>query len=196
MMMSSGRPSSSSWNRRTGCPMHAFSLVVCRHPLEKHKWLAVEETKQRGWWLPGGFVEPGDDHVTTAIKETQEEAGINVEIKGILRIENEMNAQGGGRQRVIFYAEPVDPYTHQAPKSVPDKESIQAAWLTVEELRQKQKHKPAQGGLRGNELLDWAVYIENGGTIYPLDVLATEHTPVPVPTAVVAKKQKETTGTT
>ena len=74
------------------------------------------------------------------LKETQEEAGVNVQIKGILRIENEMT-QYGGRQRVIFYAEPVDPCQAATPKSVADKESIQAAWLTVAELQQKQKYQ-------------------------------------------------------
>lgn len=164
------------WNRDTGCPLHAFSLVVCRHP-ETKLWLAVEEINHRGWWLPGGFVECGDNHITTAIKETREEAGLTVKLKGILRVENEMTRHGG-RQRVIFYAEPMDPT--QPPKSTPDSESVRAAWLSRQELYEKSKLKPPQG-LRGRELLDWATYLESGGTIYPLQILATEHDPVPQP---------------
>ena len=155
--------------------MHAFSLVVCRHP-NTQKWLAVEETKSRGWWLPGGFVECGENHTTAAVRETKEEAGIDIVLKGILRVENEMN-QHAGRQRVIFFAEPLDPT--QEPKVVPDKESLGAKWMTVKELEEKDQLKPAGGGLRGRELLDWASYIENGGTVYPLALLSTEHTPVP-----------------
>ena len=162
------------WNRETGCPTHCFSLVVCRHPISK-KWLAVKECRNRGWWLPGGFVECGDDFVKAAHRETQEEAGMDIELRGILRIESSMRHHGG-RQRVIFYAEPRD--INQVPKQVPDEESEGAAWLTLEELKAKQGVPPPEG-LRGNELLDWANYIESGGTIYPLDVFTTEHTPVP-----------------
>lgn len=170
-----------SWDRETGCPMHAFSLVVCRHPQSK-LWLAVEENDNRGWWLPGGFVECGDNHFNTAVKETEEEAGIRVELKGILRIENEMT-QHGGRQRVVFYAEPSD--LEQTPKTVADKESLRAAWLNTDELEQKSKSPPPEG-LRGRELLDWATYIECGGTIYPLSLLATEQTPIPTGAQTVA----------
>uniref|UniRef100_A0A7R9VTH8 Nudix hydrolase domain-containing protein n=1 Tax=Pseudictyota dubia TaxID=2749911 RepID=A0A7R9VTH8_9STRA len=154
--------------------MHAFSLVVCRHP-STGLWLAVEENKFRGWWLPGGFVECGDDHFDTAIKETQEEAGIDVTLKGILRVENSMTSVGG-RQRVVFYAEPADP--GQKPKDKPDRESRGARWMGTDELKEKSKIEPPEG-LRGTELLDWARYIEGGGTIYPLDLLTTEEAPVP-----------------
>ena len=167
------------WNRATGCPMHSFSLVVCRHPVT-NRWLAVHETKNRGWWLPGGFVECGDDHFSAAVRETKEEAGITVTLQGILRIENEMT-RVGGRQRVIFYAEPSPSEPEQQPKHVPDNESLGAAWLSVQELEVKREIAPADGGLRGTELLHWAKYIENGGKIYPLDVFTAEHTPIPAP---------------
>ena len=64
--------------------MRCFSLVVCRESATSNRWLAVEENKNRGWWLPGGFVECGDDHLSTAIKETLEEAGVKVTLKGVL----------------------------------------------------------------------------------------------------------------
>jgi 8-oxo-dGTP pyrophosphatase MutT (NUDIX family) len=109
------------------------------------------------------------------VRETLEEAGVDVILKGILRVENSMG-NDGGRQRVIFYAEPKDP--NQTPKQTPDKESLGAAWLSLEELKAKKNISPPEG-LRGEELLDWGTYIESGGTIYPLDVFATELTPVP-----------------
>ena len=170
-----------SWNRSSGCPTHNFSLVVCKHPTATNPslWLAVEECKDRGWWLPGGFVENGgDDFYSTAIKETLEEAGIRIEIKGILRVEHTMSfRRDGARQRVIFYAEPKDP-TQITPKSVPDDESLRAEWISIEELREKSK-LPPPNGLRGKELLHWATYLENGGTIYPTSIVTTEHVPVP-----------------
>jgi len=45
-----------SWNRSTGCPTHCFTLIVIRHPgpgEREGKYLAVEESRNRGWWLPG-----------------------------------------------------------------------------------------------------------------------------------------------
>ena len=163
------------WSRSTGCPFHCFSVVVCRHPITK-LWLAVEENKQRGWWLPGGFVENGDDHFSTAIKETQEEAGIDITLKGILRVENTMTRKGG-RQRVIFYAEPSDP--NQTPKQEADEESVRAVWMSVDQLQDKSNCAPPKG-LRGTELLDWAKYIEAGGTIYPMQILTTEKARIPL----------------
>lgn len=170
------------WNRESGCRLHSFSLVVvCRDGLESNpkQWLAVIETQNRGIWLPAGGVEPTDEnhYVTAACRETKEEAGIDVELKGVLRIETTPSRRHGAvRQRVIFYAEPVD--RNQAPKSVPDKESMGAVWLTLEELKEMHSLPPPRG-LRGPELYEWANYIENGGTIYPLDILASEETPVP-----------------
>lgn len=127
--------------------------------------------------VPGGFVDNTDSngHFTAAIRETREEAGIDVKLLGILRIENQMNRYHG-RQRVIFYGEPIDPT--QSPKSISDKESVSAAWLSLDELEEKGKLRPPHG-LRGKELLVWARYIENGGTIYPLNLFAHETDTVP-----------------
>jgi 8-oxo-dGTP pyrophosphatase MutT (NUDIX family) len=161
------------WNRETGCPTWGFSLVVCRHP--DGRFLAVQETRGRGWWLPGGFVEPGDDYLSTAIKETQEEAGLQVQIKGLLRIECVMNAIGA-RQRMIFYAEPVDP--NQPPKTIADEESLSAAWLSLADLRKKSLAFPPMG-LRGPELLQWGEYLENGGPIYPLGLYSLSESDKP-----------------
>ena len=115
------------WTRSTGCPTHYFTLVVVFHP-KSRKWLAVEETRERGWWLPGGFVECGDNHLTTAIKETKEEAGIDINIVGLLTVQSGIQKHGA-RQRVIYLAVPKD--LNQAPKSVADEESKSAKWVTT-----------------------------------------------------------------
>ena len=157
------------WTRQTGCPTHNFSLVVVRKTDDKGKdlFLAVEESRNRGWWLPGGFVECGDNFVSTASKETREEAGLDIKLLGILAVQSSLNKYMG-RQRVIFLAEPADP--KQAPKSVPDEESKGAAWMTVEELEKKSDLSPPEG-LRSDELLVWAKYLLNGGPVYPLGLL-------------------------
>jgi hypothetical protein len=65
--------------------------------------------------------------------------------------------------RVIFYAEPAD--RNQTPKQFPDKESEEARWVTIEDLKALGFQEP---GLRGDELVEWGTYIENGGHIAPL----------------------------
>lgn len=108
-----------------------FSLVVCRHP--DGRFLAVKETKGRGWWLPAGHVDAGQNFVEAALRETVEEAGLEVNLKGVLAVEHTLCSNTTARMRVIFYAEPADP--HAIPKTIPDKESECAAWLSLSHLQ-------------------------------------------------------------
>eukprot|EP01135_Chromosphaera_perkinsii_P006315 Nk52_evm44s485 gene=Nk52_evmTU44s485 len=144
---------------------YGFALVVAKNRFGKY--LAVEETKDRGWWLPGGFVEVGETFQQAAVRETMEEAGIPVQMVGVLRVEHTVQSSHN-RLRVIFFANPTD---GREPKQVPDEESLGARWVTLEELSQLR--------LRSNELLKWAQYIENGGQIYPPSIFTTESQPIP-----------------
>ena len=148
-----------------------FALVVCRN--EEGKWLAVNETKKRGWWLPGGFVEPGESFEDAAIRECLEESHIEIRLEGVLRVEFSP-AGKEARMRVIFYGVPTR--SGQVPKSVPDKESQEARWVTRQELEELGQMKV---GLRGPELLSWSWYVENGGAVYPLSILSRESTNIP-----------------
>lgn len=99
--------------------------------------------------------------VQAAYREALEEAGIGLRLEGVLRVEHGLtNPPLKGRLRVVFYGEPIHP---DAPlKAVPDEESRSARWCSIEELRALP--------LRAKDLLYWAEYLENGGTIYPLTV--------------------------
>lgn len=122
-------------------------------------------------------MEPAESFVAAAIRETQEEAGIDVELTGVLRVEH-TPLGGEDRIRVIFAAKPKDEL--QAPKSVPDHESNGAAWVTLAEFLSKPRK-------RGMELMEWGRYIEEGGPVFPLDVLALENDAVPQPAEVADK---------
>ena len=50
--------------------------------------MAVNETRNRGWWLPGGHVDRGDDFVSSAHRETQEEGGIDIVLTGVLQVQH------------------------------------------------------------------------------------------------------------
>lgn len=58
-------------------------------------------------------------------------------------------------------------------KKVADKKSQEAKWVTLKEL--VQIGKTDKNGLRGDELLEWGTYLENGGQIYPLSMFGYEN---------------------
>ena len=84
-----------------------FALVICRNP-KTGQYLAVNETKNRGWWIPGGAVDAGETFRTAAIRECIEEAAIQIDIKGVIKVEHFSSYNNIFKMRVIFYAEPKD----------------------------------------------------------------------------------------
>jgi 8-oxo-dGTP pyrophosphatase MutT (NUDIX family) len=135
--------------------LYNFSLVICRHP-HTGKFLLCQEFANQGYWCPGGAVDPGETLTTAAVRETIEEAGIEVELKGILGVEynpvgiSQRTQNHIIRLRVIFYAEPTQSKgMSQLPKSSPDYESAGACWCSYEEIQSDIK-------LRGNEPKRWS----------------------------------------
>ena len=145
---------------RTPIPTWYFALVVVRRA---NRFLMVHERKHgQLWYLPAGRVEAGETCVMAAVRETFEETGIAVRLVGILRVEHSPGPRAA-RLRVVFLAEPVD---DTLPKSDPDDESLEAAWVTLEELDRYP--------LRGDEVRDIFAYVEAGGPIYPVSLLQQE----------------------
>ncbi|KAI8853629.1 NUDIX hydrolase domain-like protein [Chytridium lagenaria] len=147
--------------RRSRQPV--FALVVVRRPSDG-KFLMVDEVARQGWWLPGGNVDVGEDLVKAAERQTFEEAGIKITVKGVLRVEY-TPSQHGFRMRIIFYAEPNDPA--QKPKTIPDIESAGACWVSLDQLGDHIQ-------LRGREPSLWFPYVAKGGAIWPCPVLSRE----------------------
>ncbi|KYQ88764.1 hypothetical protein DLAC_10797 [Tieghemostelium lacteum] len=147
--------------------IYPFCLVVVRRKRD-NTFLLVNEAAGRGYWLPGGRLNVNESMQTCAKRETKEETGIDIELKGILRVEYSpmMNYS---RMRVIFYAEPVD--ENQLPKSIPDYESVGACYVTVDELKRL--------NLRGKEPVLWFNYVSNGKPIHPLSLLSLENAMLP-----------------
>ena len=143
-----------------------FALVICKN--EEGKYLGVKETRNRGWWIPGGLVEPGEDFFKAAKRETKEEAGIDIEITGILRVEHSVQAKSTARMRVIFFALPR--LENIKPKSKADEHSESASWLSIEEISSLR----TRGLIRGDELYSWPNYIEKGGMIAPISFFSNE----------------------
>jgi 8-oxo-dGTP pyrophosphatase MutT (NUDIX family) len=147
---------------RDPIPTWFFVLVVVRHD---DRFLLVHERKHgQLWYLPAGRVEPGEDLVTAARRETLEESGVEVTVDGVIRVEHSPRPDGA-RLRVIFSARPAA----VAVKSAPDSESLGAAWVRLDEL--------VRHPLRGAEVERILSYVAGGGSIYPLTLLTDEGCP-------------------
>ena len=145
---------------REPIPTHAFSLVLVK---SGRRFLLVHERKHGGWYIPAGRVEPGETFQHAALRETREEAGINVVLEGVVKLE-QRPGPGFLRLRAIFLARPED---DAPPKSVADEHSLEAGWFSLEEARQLT--------LRGDEVEALLGSILGGtAVIAPMSILGLE----------------------
>ena len=96
-------------SQRTVFKTYQFGLIIVRNSFPGDpnfgKYVAVNETRNRGWWIPGGAVDFGENFLQGAVRECKEEAGIDVNLMGVLRVDHGVEGDQA-RMRVIFYAEP------------------------------------------------------------------------------------------
>lgn len=145
--------------------LYSFALVVC-HNKKYNSFLLVQEFANSGYWLPGGRVDSGENPAEAAIRETKEEAGIDIKLTGMIKIEyhpkkDHRSGTQYVRMRFIFYAEPID--CDQLPKSIPDYESVGATWCRADQVEALP--------LRGPEPVIYFSHIASGKPIYPLDLI-------------------------
>jgi ADP-ribose pyrophosphatase YjhB (NUDIX family) len=148
-----------------GLPTWTFVLVLVR---QGDRFLVVREARHgQRWWVPAGGVEPGESLEAAALRETLEEAGVQVQLDGVLRVERSV-IDDGARLRVFFTAHPVD---ETPPKQAADTHSLEARWCTIAELEALE--------LRGEEPLAAARYVTPGGAVAPLSFVTEEGAPFP-----------------
>ena len=141
-----------------------YALVVVSHG---DRFVLVQETDTKNWYLPAGRVEPGETFFEGALRESKEEAGLVVELTGIVRVEHTPMPDGTARLRVIFAGRPADP---AAPlKSHEDVHSAQARWYTLDEARALP--------LRGSEVVAALGYVAAKKPLHPLTLLTREGAP-------------------
>lgn len=149
---------------RDPIPTYCFSLVVAK--LGRRILLVHERKHGQLWYFPAGRVEPGETFAGAARRETLEEAGVAIELEGILRIERSAWPDHA-RMRVIYLARPAG---DGAPKSEPDDESLEARYVTLDEMRQMP--------LRGSEVATWSEHVLSGNAaVAPLSLLRVEGEP-------------------
>ncbi|KAJ8287244.1 hypothetical protein GJAV_G00049310 [Gymnothorax javanicus] len=102
---------------------------------------------QHHWTPPKGHVDPGEDDMTTALRETQEEAGLGA---GHLRVEegfvSELKYEVRGKPKEVVYwlAELTDPET---PVTLSN-EHQDFRWAGLEEACSLAGYRDMQGALR------------------------------------------------
>jgi phosphatase NudJ len=133
-----------------------FVLVVVPH---EGRYLIVEE-RDGTFYLPAGRVELGESLVAAAVRETAEEAGIPIGLRGILGIHHDwpMTAPPRARLRFVFAGFPA---SLSAPKVRPDEHSRGARWVRRDDLRRMP--------LRHEEVVHWIDRFEHAQSLLPCD---------------------------
>jgi len=127
-----------------------MTLVVLVVVPQDGKYLLVEECDGT-FCLPAGRVEPGEDLIAAAVRETAEEAGIMIGLRGLLGFDHSF-----ARLRFIFVG---DPAILGMPKRVPDHHSRGAGWFTKAEAQTLR--------LRHQEVISWIERYEQGTPLLP-----------------------------
>jgi len=141
-----------------------FVVVVVR---KGDRFCLVNESKHDGWYLPAGRVELGEGFAEAARRETLEEAGIPIRLDGILRIEHTPKKPDRARMRIIFLASPSD---DTQLKSEPDDDTLEARWVSIEELTQLP--------MRGWDAKEILLAVNEGKLVAaPMSLMASEGVP-------------------
>ncbi|KAK9727630.1 putative 8-oxo-dGDP phosphatase NUDT18 [Basidiobolus ranarum] len=142
-----------------------FAVVVIRRESDG-KFLMIEERGDAGYWFPGGEIDPEETPMEAAVRETKEESGIDIELRGFLHYEHELGDKNGEDyskyETRLWVFLGVPRYDHQIPKSLPDYETNGACWVHLEEL-----DNPSIK-LRTEHPKTWFHHVNRGGHIRPL----------------------------
>ena len=114
----------------------ALSTVMISLIVIKKGDLFIATNETRGWYLPAGRVDFGETFDTGARRECLEEAGLEVKLTGIYRIEQNPDPRST-RFRCVYAADLVDESAKPRGKDTADDEIIEAVWITPDELKTK-----------------------------------------------------------
>jgi 8-oxo-dGTP pyrophosphatase MutT (NUDIX family) len=133
-------------------------LTVATVVEKDDQFLMVKETKGERQYInqPAGQVEPGEDIIAAALRETYEETGWVVSISGFLGISTYLaEATGVTYYRLTFVATPL----HLDPQASIDPDIDYALWMSAEEIEQNRQHHRSPGVLNClNDYLDKRIF--------------------------------------
>uniref|UniRef100_A0A3B3TAL8 Bis(5'-nucleosyl)-tetraphosphatase [asymmetrical] n=1 Tax=Paramormyrops kingsleyae TaxID=1676925 RepID=A0A3B3TAL8_9TELE len=130
------------------CGFIVFRRLSQFHPPDNIQYLLLQTSYGRHHWTPPkGHVDPGEDDLTTALRETEEEAGLRAgQLNIISSFLKELQYKVKGRDKEVLYwlAELKDPET----QVTLSKEHQAFRWAGLEEACDLAKHEEMQEALR------------------------------------------------
>ena len=137
--------------------INMYAMVLIEN--DGHFLMVQENKAMKPWYLPAGRVEHGESFREAAIRETREEAGVDVELTGLIKVEAFPLSDDRHYMKVIFTGKTTKGFPR---KDFEDEHSIQSAWMTTEEIQEVH--------LRSYEVIMYINHYLNG-EVYPLEVL-------------------------
>ena len=141
---------------------NSIHLTVATVVERDNKFLMVRETIDGEQVInqPAGHVEPGEDVIAAALRETMEETGWEVAISGFLGFSNAMSPTTGiTYYRLVFVAEPLN-FNEDAEI---DNDIDCAEWMTLDEIKDP-ANKPR------SEMVDQAIDDFISGRVFSLEM--------------------------
>jgi len=77
--------------------------IACTLVNGEPRYVIVREPRTNYYGFPKGHMESGESEIETAVRETWEEASINVDIVEGFRWENKFRLKSGGTKKVIYF---------------------------------------------------------------------------------------------
>jgi 8-oxo-dGTP diphosphatase len=68
----------------------SFVAAACALVTNAEGEILLVRTHKRGWEIPGGQVEQGETLIEAAVRETQEEAGVTIEVKTLVTVQSNL----------------------------------------------------------------------------------------------------------
>jgi ADP-ribose pyrophosphatase YjhB (NUDIX family) len=121
-----------------------FQLAALVLVEQGNKFLFIKESKvecRNTWFLPGGRAEPDESILQTAVRESKEETGMDVELTGLLYVDQlvgPMSEGNANRIRFVFLGKTAG----GALKEMEDEHSICAAWFSEAEAARLELRSP------------------------------------------------------
>jgi len=149
-------------------PHPTHIVAVTAFIQDQNRDILLVRTERRGWELPGGQVENGEDLLSALAREVHEECGLNVNVGNLLGVYSSMGQTGETNTKVIFLFR--CEMTGGSP--IPSIETPDVGWYSENEALQLVTNGPHR--IRLKDALGWNQPIYRVYEASPYKLLATK----------------------